>query len=355
MPDTLPALKLAAFSSIIALCLWTAPARAQAGGMAGTTSNAGATSSGGSTTAGAGGTSGAGGVAGVANSSGGQSGGAGAGGMSSSAGAAGSSAAGGSAGMSSNLVTNGTFDTVKDPWWSNASSTSDPVAAMTMDVTNGQLCATITSGGKNPWDVIMGLSGVPLVKNQYYHIKFTMTADAPRRVKFKTGLGADPYSDYFIEPINITATAQTTEYTYLNLRDDPDAQFQFQIGTYGTSPSTGTVCVDDVVIEPVPAPLTPTYKTSAPSGHPFKDYNKIVKMGTAVDSPIFLSNALHNSIVAGEFSMISPANSMKMNLIQPKKGSSTSRIRTRCLPGPRRTASNSAVTLWFGTRRLPAG
>ncbi len=215
---------------------------------------------------------------------------------------------------------NGTFDTVKDPWWSNASSTSDPVAAMTVDVTNGQLCATITSGGKNPWDVVLGVSTVPLVKNQYYHIKFTMTADAPRRVKFKTGLGEAPYSDYFILPINITATATTFEYTYLNLRDDPNAQFQFQIGTYGTSPSAGTVCVDDVVLEPVPAPLTPTYKTSAPSGHPFKEYSKIVKMGTAVDTPIFLSNPAHNSIVAGEFSMITPANSMKMNLIQPKKG-----------------------------------
>jgi GH35 family endo-1,4-beta-xylanase len=223
--------------------------------------------------------------------------------------------------MSTNLVTNGTFDgTAADPWWSNASSTSDPVAAMTMAVTNGQLCATITSGGKNPWDVIIGLSGVPLVKNQYYHIKFIITADAPRKVKFKTGLGVDPYSDYFVEPIDITATASTIEYTYWNLRDDANAQFQFQIGTNRTGPSAGTVCIDDVVIEPVPAPVTPTYKTSAPSGHPFKDYNKIVKMGTAVDSPIFLSNPLHNSIVAGEFSMITPANSMKMNLIQPKQG-----------------------------------
>ncbi len=231
-----------------------------------------------------------------------------------------------------------------------------PLPPLTVDVTNGQLCATITSGGKNPWDVVLGVSTVPLVKNQYYHIKFTMTADAPRRVKFKTGLGEAPYSDYFILPINITATATTFEYTYLNLRDDPNAQFQFQIGTYGTSPSAGTVCVDDVVLEPVPAPLTPTYKTSAPSGHPFKEYSKIVKMGTAVDTPIFLSNPLHNSIVAGEFNMITPA-----NYHEDESDSAEKRHvrlhgygRARGL-GPDERPGNSAVTPWFGTRRLPPG
>ncbi|HYP77450.1 MAG TPA: endo-1,4-beta-xylanase, partial [Polyangiaceae bacterium] len=109
--------------------------------------------------------------------------------------------------------------------------------------------------------------------------------------------------------------SQKFDYTYLNLRADPTAQFQFQIGK-----TPGMVCIDNVVIEPVATPATPVYKTSAPSGHPFKDYKSVVKMGTAVDTPIFLSNPLHNAIVAGEFSMVTPANSMKMNLIQPVQG-----------------------------------
>lgn len=303
------ALKLATFSSIFALCFWSAQARAQSAGAGGTASG-GAGGSGGSPSAG-----GAGGASGGTTSAGGMSSGG------TDSGLGGTTAAGGmsSGGTSSNLVTNGTFDSATGPWWPNASTTSDPVAMMTMAATNGQLCATITSGGKNPWDVIVGLSDIPLVKDQYYHIKFTISADAPRKVKFKTGLGADPYSDYFIEPIDITATAQTFEYTYLNLRDDPKAQFQFQIGTY-KGPSAGSVCIDDVVIEPVAAPTTPAYTTTAPSGHPFKDYKAFMKMGTAVDTPIFLSNPKHNSIVAGEFAMITPANSMKMNLIQPKQG-----------------------------------
>jgi endo-1,4-beta-xylanase len=78
--------------------------------------------------------------------------------------------------------------------------------------------------------------------------------------------------------------------------------------------------LDNIVLEPVPAPATPAYTTPATSGHPFKYYKDIVKMGTAVDTPMFLSSPLHNSIVAGEFSMITPANAMKMNLIEPTQG-----------------------------------
>ncbi|HYQ00945.1 MAG TPA: endo-1,4-beta-xylanase [Polyangiaceae bacterium] len=310
------ALRFATFSSIITLCLCSAQARAEAG--AGGTANGG--SGGATASSGAGGASDGGG----GTSSGGtSSGGSDAGGST----AAGGTSAGGSAsaagGMSGNLIKNGSFDgTATDPWWKNASTSVDPPADMSMAVTNGQLCATIVNGGKNPWDVIIGYSGLPLVKGQAYHIKFSITADVARKVKFKTGLGVDPYSDYFIEPFMIDATAKTIEYTYMNLRDDTNAQFQFQIGHYGgdDAPSAGTVCVDDIVVEPVATPMQPPYTTSAPSGHPFKEYTKIVKMGTAVDTPIFLSNPLHNSIVAGEFAMITPANSMKMNLIQPKQG-----------------------------------
>lgn len=278
-------LRFVTFSSIVALCFCTAQARAEAG--------AGGTSSAGSESGGSGGLSD------------GQSGGPAAGGMSASAGA-------GGGGASSNLIKNGTFDTAKDPWWSYAANAADAPSDITLDVSTGELCGTMTAGGQNVWDVIIGISDLSLVQNQAYHISFTVHADAPRTIKFKSGLGVAPYTDYFIEPIEITATSQKFDFTYLNLRTDPTAQFQFQVGK-----SPGTVCVDNVVLEPVPTPAQPVYTTSAPSGHPFKDYAKVVKMGTAVDTPIFLSNPVHNSIVAAEFNMITPANSMKMNLIQP--------------------------------------
>lgn len=291
-------LRLLTNCSFAILCLWAAQAPAQSAG-AGGISSGGATSS-----------SGSGNSAGVVASSGGQSGSTAAGGANSSAGAP------GSAGASGNLVKNGTFDgNAADPFWSYANNTTENPASIALAVKEGQLCGTMTAGGKNVWDVIIGVSGLPLVQNQYYRIAFSVSADTARTIKFKTGFGEAPYTDYFVESVSVTGTAQTVEYTYLNLRNDPMAQFQFQIGK-----TPGTVCVDNIVVQPVPAPVMPTYKTSAASGHPLKDYGKIVKLGTAVDTPIFLSNPLHNAIVAAEFSMITPANSMKMNLIQPAQG-----------------------------------
>jgi len=302
------ALKLATFSSIFALSFWTAQANAQSAGAAGAGAGAGGASSGGS-----GGASGAGVGGAVSAGAGGASGGAG--GATAAGGASASAGAGGSGGASSNLITNGTFDSSFAPWWKHAATSEETPADITLAVTDGQLCGTMTAGGKNVWDVIIGYSGLSLTANQYYHIAFTVKADAPRTIKFKVGLGDMPYTDYFIEPIAVTAAPQTIEYTYLNLRTDPTAQFQFQVGK-----TPGVVCVDNVVFEPVPVPTTPTYVTSAASGHPFKDYKSFIKMGTAVDTPIFLSNPRHNAIVAGEFSMVTPANSMKMNLIQPVQG-----------------------------------
>jgi endo-1,4-beta-xylanase len=290
-----------------------------AGAPSGGASSGGA-SSGGASSGGAAGLNSAGGV--TSSGGGGQSGTTAAAGMS----------AGGSAGASTtNLVTNGTFDNgTYAPWWGYANNTTDFPADQTLAVMNGQLCSTSTmGGGQHAWDIIIGLSGVVLQPNQYYHLSFSVSADAPRTIKFKTGFGSTPYTDYFVEPVQVTTTPQTVNYTYLNVRNDPMAQFQFQIGNEtgvsgnGAGPAgggTGTVCVDNIVIEPVATPATPSYTTSAPSHHPFKDYKAIVKMGTAVDTPIFLSNPLHNAIVAGEFSMITPANSMKMNLIQPTQG-----------------------------------
>jgi GH35 family endo-1,4-beta-xylanase len=213
------------------------------------------------------------------------------------------------------LVTNGTFDADTAPWWGNAASTAENPADYTLAATDGQLCATMMAGGKNPWDVIVGYSGLALLPNQYYHIAFTISADVNRTVKFKTGLGVAPYTDYFLKTIQVTTAPTTVNFTYLNLRNDATAQAQFQIGA-----TAGKVCFDDVVIEPVAAPTVPPYVTPSANGHPLKDYKALVKMGTAVDTPIFLSNPQHNAIVAGEFSMITPANSMKMGLIQPTQG-----------------------------------
>jgi len=214
-----------------------------------------------------------------------------------------------------NLITNGTFDADSAPWWPHASSTEANPADNTLAAADGQLCATMTAGGKNPWDVIVGYSGIALTKGQRYRVAFNASADVERTIKFKVGLGDTPYTDYFIKTVSVGVDQRLIEYTYLNLRDDAMAQFQLQIGSL-----PGKICVDNVVVEPVPEPTLDAYITPSTTGKPLKNWSAMVKMGTAVDTPIFLSSPKHNQIVANEFSAVTPANSMKMNLIQPARG-----------------------------------
>lgn len=215
-----------------------------------------------------------------------------------------------------NLVSNGTFEAeVIDPWWTHASE--EAMAAHTVEVIEGRMCSTILDGeqGENIWDLIIGLSELHLVAGQNYHVTFSASSSVGQEVRMKTGLGDAPYTDYFLKKAQLTPEPQVFDFTYLNLKEDAAAQAQFQIG--GTP---GQVCFDDIVIEAVDAPTVPTHVTPSLTGYPLKAYPSVVKMGTAVDTPAFLSSPLHNSIVAGEFSMITPANAMKMNIIQPVQG-----------------------------------
>lgn len=220
-----------------------------------------------------------------------------------------------------NLISNGTFDEAKEPWWTHASAPAMQVA----EVVDGRLCSTITGGisaeqaaadeslsKTQTWDVILGYSGIPLVNGQYYKISFSASSTTSRAFRFKIGLGEMPYTDYYIKTVEAVATPQVFTETFLNIRDNDSAQFQFHIGGVD-----GDICIDDVVVEQVAPPAVDPFVTQSLTGSPLKAHSQTLTLGTAVDTPIFLSNPLHNSIVAGEFSMITPANSMKMNNIHP--------------------------------------
>jgi endo-1,4-beta-xylanase len=215
-----------------------------------------------------------------------------------------------------NLISNGTFEGEEiGPWWGHADEGAE--AVQTLEVVEGRMCSTVAEGeaGTDPWHVIIGLSEVPLVANQHYRFSVSASATTAREIRVKTGLGDAPYTDYILQRLNVTTEPQTFTFTYLNIREDAEAQLQFQVGGH-----VGQLCLDDIVFEPVDPPEVPAYVTPSMTGHPLKAYTSVVKMGTAVDTPIFLTNPQHNAIVAGEFSMITPANSMKMANIQPAKG-----------------------------------
>src|SRR5512147_2904156 len=164
-----------------------------------------------------------------------------------------------------NLITNGTFDDPDSysPWWGYTANSSTQVLA----VTDGWLCSTIDNGAKNYWDVLLGYSKLSFAKDQNYHIKFSAKSEPDRTIHMKTGLGAAPYTDYFMRPVKFPADPKDYEFTYLNLREDPDTQFQMQIGG-----STGTVCFDNIIVEPVDPPQIDPYKTPAKNGRAMKDY-----------------------------------------------------------------------------------
>jgi endo-1,4-beta-xylanase len=229
------------------------------------------------------------------------------------------------------LPINSNFDDGTTPWWTYASSGNTQTVAVSTDF---RLCSVIDPTTNlddkgdlkkvNPWDHIIGISDIAVTPEQYYHVSFTASftptdtagdPNAKREIRFKTGLGEAPFTDYFVYKAQLTSTAQTFDFTLRNLREDAASQAQFQIGGV-----PGTVCLDNILIEAVPAPAPVTHVTPSTTGHALKDHVAMVKMGTAVDTPIFLSSPLHNALVAGEFSAITPANSMKMNLIQPTKG-----------------------------------
>ncbi|HOU92719.1 MAG TPA: endo-1,4-beta-xylanase, partial [Polyangiaceae bacterium] len=225
------------------------------------------------------------------------------------------------------------FDDGSSPFWDYASEGNTQTFEVTAD---GKFCITVEPTTNpdeadptklkkvNPWDHIQGISEIALTLEQYYRVSFSASftpadpaADpaATREIRFKTGLGEDPYTDYYLAKLQLTSTPQVVDITFRNLREDPIAQAQFQLG--GTP---GVVCLDDFVLEAVAAPAPVTYTTTSTSGRPLKDYSAMVKLGTAVDTPIFLSSPLHNAIVAAEFAAITPANAMKMNVIQPVRG-----------------------------------
>ncbi|TCC05785.1 glycoside hydrolase family 9 protein [Kribbella soli] len=132
-------------------------------------------------------------------------------------------------------VLNGTFDTGKDPWWSNIPA----------DVTDGRLCAQIPAGTANPWDAMIGQDDLPLEQGQPYTIRFDASASRP--VQFRTALqqSAAPYSTVLNKPVDATTTPQTFEFTGTSPVTDTHGQVSFQAGG---ATEAYTLCLDNISV-----------------------------------------------------------------------------------------------------------
>lgn len=124
-----------------------------------------------------------------------------------------------------NLVNNGDFSSGLPPWWTTPSVTPETGA--------GGLTATITAGGANPWDAIVGQGGIPLQAGETYTLSFTASASTPVTVAAKLQEDGGAYTGYFDTPLALTSSDQAFEFSFTASTDDPIAALQFQIGGEG--------------------------------------------------------------------------------------------------------------------------
>ncbi len=140
------------------------------------------------------------------------------------------------------LLKNGTFsanDTA--PWFINGG---------TLAVAQGRLETTITNGNANPWDVIVGQSGIPLYHDGTYNFTVKAWASAPMTANVILQLDGAPYTQYYSHALALTTTPKTFTFSFSPTADDPIAVLQFQLGGQGNN----TVYFDNISLngpEPV--------------------------------------------------------------------------------------------------------
>ncbi|MFD9545136.1 glycoside hydrolase family 9 protein [Streptomyces sp. NPDC060022] len=132
-------------------------------------------------------------------------------------------------------VLNGSFDSVKTPWWSSGNTPSRIEA--------GRLCAQVPGGTVNVWDSVIAQNDIPLEAGQPYTLRFTASATRDVTVRSAMQLASAPYTTTLNKPAALTATAKTFQFTGTSTAATRHAQLAFQAG--GAS-EPYTLCLDDV-------------------------------------------------------------------------------------------------------------
>jgi endoglucanase len=132
-------------------------------------------------------------------------------------------------------VLNGTFDSVKTPWWSSGNTPSR--------VESGRLCADIPAGTVNPWNSMIGQNDIPLEAGQPYTLRFTASATRNVTIRAAVALAVPPSTTMYNKPAALTSTPRTFEFTGNSTLSTIHGQVGFQMGG-ATAPYT--LCVDDV-------------------------------------------------------------------------------------------------------------
>ncbi|MGF1694304.1 glycoside hydrolase family 9 protein [Vibrio lamellibrachiae] len=138
------------------------------------------------------------------------------------------------------MLTNGNFEKELAHWW---------VAGTSVSVENAEACATISSPGSNPWDVILGHANIGLAEGNDYKITFDAKANVETKVKTLIQHEGPPYTHYFVTHTELTPSWDSYSYQFnQELPSDAGAEFQFQMGAQ----KEAIVCVRNISINGVP-------------------------------------------------------------------------------------------------------
>lgn len=150
------------------------------------------------------------------------------------------------AAVSSNLISNSTFDTGTSGWGTYNQSE----AKCSLGTSDGRLALRISATGTETWSVQMFYDIVPLYKNGVYHVKYDISSTVNRTVDGMLQQNGGDYQAYTSKRLSLTPEVQTVDYEFTMKYDtDVMARLQFNCGNYESGLSEHTIYVDNVSVE----------------------------------------------------------------------------------------------------------
>jgi len=146
-----------------------------------------------------------------------------------------------------NLVKNADFESGSSlPWTPSFTPPAKGEAA----VENGWYCLKVENKGASPWDAQVRHREMVVQQGHTYSISFKIKADQPTRVRTKIGMAGPPYTEYWVETIEIGPEPKTVTGQFkMKQADDPTVEFAFHGGgTMARPEGNFTYCIDDVYL-----------------------------------------------------------------------------------------------------------
>ncbi|MBN8233464.1 glycoside hydrolase family 6 protein [Corallococcus macrosporus] len=134
------------------------------------------------------------------------------------------------------LLVNGGFSSgATAPWWNNASTQSY--------VEGGRWRVDVAANTANPWDAIVGQSGLTLTAGKTYTLAFTATATATITARTTVQQEVAPYASTLTQSFTLDGTSRRFTFPFTSSFSSGQGQVTFQLGGRANAV---TVRLDDI-------------------------------------------------------------------------------------------------------------